>query len=169
LPLPHRTLQMQFAGALRRLPLLIARLLRHRRHSQTSPLEYFSVKNIKLSEKLLQESQRVGVASSILLPLPHRTLQMQFAGALRRLPLLIARLLRHRRHSQTSPLEYFSIKNMKLSEKHLAGKFGSRRRLFDPIAVPEICCSLFASPNFDRGYSLAFLHPPPAAVGSLPT
>ena len=38
-------------------------------------------------------------------------------------------------------------------------------RLRRHLAVPEICCSLFASPNFDRCAISPSLLPPPAAVG----
>ncbi len=34
-----------------------------------------------------------------------------------------------------------------------------------PVAVPEICCLLFAAPDFDRGPSSSFLVLPQAAVG----
>ena len=58
----------------------------------------------------------------------------------------------------------FYVPNVALyqAEPHLVmNLFEALRAL--PVAVPEICCLLFASPNFDRGHSLVL---PFSATGS---
>ena len=44
-----------------------------------------------------------------------------------------------------------------------------RRRLFDPVAVPKICCSLFAHQILTAATPFCSLHLPQAALANVPT